>query len=70
MVAAFWLTSASLRRQFEVQAFTDPLPDLLNHRAFGLAAQSLICKARRTSPPLSGIVFDLDHFKGSVEGNL
>lgn len=45
-------------------AVTDPLTGVFNRRTFLDLAEKEIARSRRTSSPLSLVLFDLDHFKG------
>lgn len=56
-------TTLRLQEKLRLQATRDPLTNLLNRRAFEEAAVPLLCAVTRGAPPLSLLVFDLDHFK-------
>lgn len=49
--------------QMEKQAITDGLTGLYNRRAFVLAGEKEVGRARRYQRPLALIFFDIDHFK-------
>ncbi|MEN6559628.1 MAG: diguanylate cyclase [Acidobacteriota bacterium] len=49
--------------QMEKQAITDGLTGLYNRRAFALAGEKEVGRARRYQRPLALIFFDIDHFK-------
>jgi diguanylate cyclase (GGDEF)-like protein len=50
--------------QMGKQAVTDELTSLFNRRAFILAGEKEVGRARRYQRPLALIFFDIDHFKG------
>jgi diguanylate cyclase (GGDEF)-like protein len=52
-----------LNEQLEKQATTDPLTNLLNHRALAERLDELLGQAQATQSPCSVIFMDLDHFK-------
>ncbi len=54
---------ASANARLESLATTDPLTDLLNHRALNLMVDQEIERAHRYRRPFSLLFMDLDHFK-------
>ncbi|ARQ01590.1 GGDEF domain-containing protein [Pseudorhodoplanes sinuspersici] len=44
-------------------AMTDPMTGLFNRRGFSEAAETLIAAQRKSSQPVTVMMFDLDHFK-------
>lgn len=61
-------TTLRLQEKLRHQATRDPLTNLLNRRALEQGALPLLAAVQRGSPPLSLLLFDLDHFK-SVNDN-
>ncbi len=57
------IANAEARAQLVVQATTDPLTGLANHRTFHERLGDEAARARRFGRPLSLILMDLDHFK-------
>ncbi len=57
------ISHARLFRQLELQAISDPLTGLFNHRYFQLSLEREIKLADRTGEPLSLILLDLDDLK-------
>ena len=56
-------SAADARARLAVEATTDPLTGLANHRAFHERLRQEVARARRHDRPLTVVVFDLDHFK-------
>ncbi|MGH2787624.1 MAG: diguanylate cyclase [Actinomycetota bacterium] len=61
--AALALDNADIRRALELQAQTDALTGLFNHRFFHERLRSELTRASRTRDSVALIVFDLDDFK-------
>ncbi len=56
-------TNERLLRQLEESALTDPLTAVPNRRAFDLALEQEVARAKRHKHPLSFVMLDIDHFK-------
>ncbi len=62
-VVSVAFSAADARARLAVEATTDPLTGLANHRAFHERLRQEVARARRHDRPLTVVVFDLDHFK-------
>ncbi|MCB0389930.1 MAG: diguanylate cyclase [Bdellovibrionales bacterium] len=51
------------KRKLEIQAITDPVTGLTNHRYFQDKLEDLFQSAIETNDPLSVVMIDVDHFK-------
>jgi len=57
------IAAAAQRTQLRVQATTDPLTGLANHRTFHERLRAEAARSRRSGTPLSLVLLDIDHFK-------
>lgn len=57
------MTGERLQGDLDRQASRDPLTGALNRRAFALAAEKEVARARRNERPLAVLMMDLDYFK-------